>query len=107
MLRIRRVFLLKIRLPVCFFLLLNSCSHIQVVEFDKQNSTVSIQGGKWDSEQDVQNAARNYCGGPVKLLTMGQKTVGTYTSASGGTGYASATTVGINRNIYTYSCSAH
>ncbi len=84
------------------------CSHIKVVGFDKKENTVSVQGGKWDSEESIQKKAEEYCGGPVTVLNMGQSTVGTYTSANaqayGNTAYGSATTVGIKRNVYTFSC---
>jgi hypothetical protein len=68
-------------LPILLFMI-SGCSHIKVVGFDKQANTVSVQGGRWDSEDDVRKEAEKYCGGPVDLLNMGQRTVGAYTSAN-------------------------
>lgn len=84
------------------------CSHVKVVGFDKEANTVSVQGGRWDSEENIQKEAEKYCGGPVSLLRMGQRTVGAYTSANiqnyGESAQGFATTSSIHRNVYTYSC---
>lgn len=94
------------------------CSHIRVVAFDKQANTVSVQGGKWDSEEAIVKQAEQYCGTSVTILSMQERMVGAYTSsnASGnaqsygnsnyGSAYGSAVTTGIRRNVYTFSCSA-
>ena len=92
-------------------LILTACSHIRVVGFDKQANTVTVQGGKWASEAEIQKEAEKYCGGSVTLLRMGQRQVATYTQANvqsfGSSASGQATTVGIHRNDYTYSCNGH
>jgi hypothetical protein len=92
-------------------LMMSACTHIAVARFDKQANTVTIQGGKWASTEDYQKAAEKYCGGSATLLNMGQRTVGTYTTANvqsyGSSANGSATTVGIQRYDYTFSCDNH
>lgn len=50
---------MKFSMLLIFLLTLAGCSHIKVVGFDRQAKTVDIQGGKFDSEEDVQKEARN------------------------------------------------
>lgn len=87
---------------------LSGCSHIRVVAFDKQANTVSVQAGRWASQEEVQKEAEGYCNGPVALLKMGESIVGTSTSANaqayGTSAYGSAVTTGIRRRVYTYAC---
>lgn len=80
--------------------LLLGCSHVGVVAFDKRANTVTVQGGKWASEEDYQKAAEKYCGGPATLLSMNQREAGAYSSISGNT----MTTVPIRRWDRTFTC---
>ena len=91
-------------------LMLSACNHIKVVAFDKRQNTVIVQGGKWASEADYQQAADQYCMGPATLMAMDETTVGSYTTAqaqrSGNTAYAQAVTTSKRRYNKTYSCDA-
>lgn len=82
---------------------LSGCSHIRVTGFNKKENTVTIQGGKFDSEADVQKAAEKYCGGAATLVSMDEKPVGSTTQLSP-YGYSSTSTTVQNRSFYTYSC---
>ena len=87
---------------------LSACTHIKVVAFDKRQNTVTIQGGKWASDDDYQKAADEYCQGAATLLAMNENTVGSYTSASaqsyGNSASGSAITMGIRRYNKLFSC---
>jgi len=50
---------------VAFSLLTLGCSHIQYVGSDKQQNIVSLQGGQYDTESDVEVAAEKYCPKPL------------------------------------------
>src|SRR6478736_2075708 len=79
-------------LTIFSLLALSACSHIKVVAFDKRQNTVTIQGGKWASDSNYQEAAEEYCKGPATLVAMDETTVGSYTVAQtqtyGNTTYA-------------------
>lgn len=80
------------------------CTHVAVVGFDKSANTVTIQGGKFDSERDMEVAAENYCKSPVTLVSMQQGNAGAYTSFNNSFGNTNAVTTPIRRNFLTYSC---
>ena len=90
-------------------LTLSGCSHIKVVSFDKRHNTVTIQGGKWASDEDYKKAADEYCHQPATLLAMNETTVGTYTNTNaqfyGRSANAQATSMGIARYNKTFTCS--
>jgi hypothetical protein len=93
---------------IATLLILPTCSHIKVVAFDKRQNIVTIQGGKWASDNDFQKAADEYCQGPATLLAMDETTVGSYTAAQahtyGNATYAQAGTRGVRRYNKTFSC---
>ncbi|MBX3237657.1 MAG: hypothetical protein KF814_16040 [Nitrospiraceae bacterium] len=90
------------------FVALSGCSHIKIVSFDKRQNTVTVQGGKWASDANYQEAADEYCRGPATLLAMDETTVGTYTNANGQfygrSANAQAMSVGIVRYNRTFAC---
>jgi hypothetical protein len=49
---------------VVSFLTLSACSHIQYVDSDKVQNTVSLQGGRYDTEDGIEVAAQKYCSKP-------------------------------------------
>lgn len=91
-------------------LTLFACSHIKVVAFDKRQNTVTVQGGKWTSADDYQEAADKYCHRPATLLAMNETIVGDYTSANvqtyGSSQYGQAITTRIRRYNKTFSCNS-
>ena len=95
-------------LTIFSLLALSACSHIKVVAFDKRQNTVTIQGGKWASDSDYQEAADEYCKGPATLVAMDETTVGSYTAAQaqtyGNTTYAQAGTRGVRRYNKVFTC---
>ena len=95
-------------LTIFSLLILSACSHIKVAAFDKRQNTVTIQGGKWASDADYQEAADEYCKGPAALLAMDETTVGTYTAAQaqrfGNMAYAQAATTSKRRYNKTFTC---
>ena len=89
---------------------LSACTHIKVVAFDKRQNTVTIQGGKWATDDDYQQAADEYCKGSASLLAMDETMVGSYTTVNaqsyGRTTNAYAISSPIRRYDKTFSCIA-
>jgi hypothetical protein len=95
-------------LTVFYPLTFCGCSHIKIVAFDKRQNTVTVQGGKWASDDDYQTAAAAYCQGPATLLAMHETSAGTYNTATaqsyGTMVSASGSSVPIRRYKKTFSC---
>ena len=91
-------------------LFLIGCTHIRLVSFDRQVNTVTIQGGKWDKNQDYEKAAMEAChSSRVTLLKMDETSAGsetTYDNNFSGSAniIGSATTTPIKRWNRTFKC---
>lgn len=100
---------MKFLWPLIFMFIFTGCAHfttIQMVRFDKEANTVTFQGDEWDSKDDFQIEADNYCSKKAQLIKMNQINEGTKTTINNNpnNGTTSAKTIPIIKYQYTYKC---
>ncbi len=100
---------MKFLLPCVSFFVFAGCAHfktIQMVSFDKEAATVTFQGDKWNTKEDFQTEADNYCGKKATVIKMNQINEGSRTTIDNSPtqGTTSAKTVPIIKYNYTFKC---
>lgn len=89
---------MKLLLTILLVALGTACSHIQTMGRDSRDNTVVIQGGKWDSQYDVRQAAMEECGGSAHLVASNVVANGPIVTFANGLSKQKTNT------LYTYKC---
>ncbi|APJ04344.1 hypothetical protein [Silvanigrella aquatica] len=95
------------RFLVCFasIIMISACVTVKMVGFDKESNTVTFQGEQWDSKEDFQKEADQYCGKKATLIKMNQITEGSQTTINNSNnGTTNAQTSSIKKYQYIFKC---